>query len=74
MDMGRTGMIKQDATLVAFNRMLPTYWRRGYRGNANADIAIADMRTGQIREVTDTSMRAHRSNVHDVHPTAIRSA
>lgn len=68
MDMGRTGMIKQDATLVAFNRMLPTYWRKGYRGNANADIAVGDLRTGQIREVTDTSMRAHRSNVHDVHP------
>jgi tricorn protease len=68
MDMGRTGMIKQDATLVAFNRTLPSYWRKGYRGNANGDIALMDLKTGQIREVTDTNMKAHRSNVHDVHP------
>ena len=36
MDFGRAGMIKQDATLVAFNRNLPTYWRKGYRGNNSA--------------------------------------
>lgn len=68
MDMGRTGMVKQDMTLVAFNRSLPSYWRKGYRGNANADVAIMDLKTGQIKEITDTSMKAHRSNVHDVHP------
>jgi tricorn protease len=68
MDMGRTGMIKQDATMVAFNRSLPTYWRKGYRGNGNADIAVEDLRTGQIKEVTDTVLKNHRQNVHDVHP------
>ena len=68
MDMGRTGMVKQDATLIAFNRSLPSYWRKGYRGNSNADIAVLDLRSGQIRELTDTNIRAHRQNVHDVHP------
>lgn len=68
MDMGRTGMIKQDNTLVAFNRTLPTYWRKGYRGNGNADIAVMDVKTGQIKEVTDTVLKNHRNNVHDVHP------
>ncbi|HYV97839.1 MAG TPA: S41 family peptidase [Gemmatimonadaceae bacterium] len=68
MDMGRTGMIKQDATMVAFNRSLPTYWRKGYRGNGGADIAIEDLKTGQIKEVTDTVLKNHRQNAHDVHP------
>ena len=68
MDQGRTGMIKQDGTLIAFNRTLPTYWRNEYRGNAAAEIAIMDVKTGMVREVTDTNMKAHRSNAHNVHP------
>jgi tricorn protease len=68
MDMARTGMLKQDATMVAFNRSLPSYWRKGYRGNANSDIAVQDLRSGEIRELTDTVMQEHRKAVHDVHP------
>jgi tricorn protease len=68
MDMARTGALKQDATMVAFNRMLPSYWRKGYKGNANADIAVQDLRTGVIRELTDTVMQNHRAAMHDVHP------
>jgi tricorn protease len=68
MDMGRAGMIKQDATMIAFNRTLPTYWRTGYRGNGNADIAVMDLKSGVIREITDTVLKNHRQNVHDVYP------
>jgi tricorn protease len=68
MDMARTGAIKQDATMVAFNRTLPSYWRKGYKGNANGDIAVQDLRSGEIRELTDTDMTQHRAAVHDVHP------
>ncbi|WP_291155626.1 S41 family peptidase [Gemmatimonas sp. UBA7669] len=68
MDIGRSGMIKQDATLVAFNRSLPSYWRKGYRGNSNADIAVQDLRTGQITELTDTELKQFQSFTHDVHP------
>jgi tricorn protease len=68
MDMGRAGMIKQDATLVAFNRSLPSYWRKGYRGNANADIAVQDLKSGEITEITDTNLQQYKSAVHDVHP------
>lgn len=68
MDIGRSGMIKQDATLVAFNRSLPSYWRKGYRGNSNADIAVQDLKTGQITELTDTNLQAFKTFTHDVHP------
>jgi len=68
MDFGRSGMIKQDATKVAFNRTLPSYWRKGYRGNSNADIAVQDMKTGEITELTDTDVKAYKSATHDVHP------
>lgn len=68
MDIGRAGMIRQDATMVAFNRSLPSYWRKGYRGNANADIAVQDLASGEIRELTDTDLQQFRTFVHDVHP------
>lgn len=68
MDFGRAGMMKQDATMVAFNRSLPSYWRKGYRGNGNADIAVEDLRTGQITEITDTDMKGYKGYTHDVHP------
>ncbi|MGQ0643498.1 MAG: hypothetical protein ACT4P6_22350 [Gemmatimonadaceae bacterium] len=56
MDVGRVGMIKQDATLVAFNRVLPTYWRKGYRGNNSGDLAVQDLKSGEIIEITDTDI------------------
>ena len=68
MDFARAGMMKQDATMVAFNRNLPSYWRKGYRGNNNADIAVEDLRTGEIREITDTDLKGYKGYTHDVHP------
>ena len=68
MDFGRAGMMKQDATLVAFNRNLPTYWRKGYRGNNSADLAVQDVRTGEITEITDTNLQEYKGHVNDVHP------
>lgn len=68
MDWGRSGMLKQDATMVAFNRSLPSYWRKGYRGNNNADVMVQDLRTGEIRQLTDTDIKEFRTHVQDVHP------
>jgi tricorn protease len=68
MDVGLAGMVKQDMTMVAFNRVLPTYWRKGYRGNNSGDIAVQDLKTGEIRELTDTDLQQFRSHVNDVHP------
>ena len=68
MDFGRSGMMKQDATMVAFNRTVPSYWRKGYRGNSNADIAVQDLKTGQITELTDTELKQFKTFTHDVHP------
>ena len=68
MDIGRAGMVKQDMTMVAFNRVLPTYWRKGYRGNNSGDIAVQDLKTGEIREITDTDLQQFKTHVNDVHP------
>lgn len=68
MDFGRSGMIKQDMTQVAFNRTVPSYWRKGYRGNSNADIAVQDLKSGQITELTDTDVKQYKTATHDVHP------
>lgn len=68
MDFGRAGMIKQDATMVAFNRVLPTYWRKGYRGNNSGDLAVQDLKSGEIIEITDTDLKQFRAHVNDVHP------
>ena len=68
-DQGRSGMIKQDGSMIAYNPSVPTFWRTGYRGNGGADIVVGDLKTGAtLRQVTDTSLKAHRQNSHDVHP------
>jgi tricorn protease len=68
MDFGRAGMISQDATMVAFNRVLPTYWRKGYRGNNSGDIAVQTVRNGEITEITDVDLKQYQGHVNDVHP------
>ncbi len=68
MDAGRSGMIRQDMSMVAFNRSVPSYWRKGYRGNNNADIAVQNLQTGAITELTDTDLKQYQSHAHDVHP------
>jgi tricorn protease len=36
MDVAVNGMMKQDGSMIAFNRIGPSYWRKGYKGNAAA--------------------------------------
>ncbi len=64
----RAGMIRQDATMVAYNRVLPNYWRKGYRGNASGDIAVQNLRSGEVVEITDPDLQQFRGHVNDVHP------
>src|ERR1043166_7687529 len=45
MPSGRAGMLNKDATMVAYNRALPSAWRKGFRGNATAAIDVQDVRT-----------------------------
>ena len=62
-------MIRQDGALLAYNRgpAVPTT-RRGYKGNSNADVFVADLRSGGIRQLTDTNPREFRTHVHDGNP------
>jgi tricorn protease len=68
MDNASAGMIRQDGAMVAFNRNGFRYNRQGYRGNASADVYVQDLRTGAIRQLTDTDIRQFRDFVHDAHP------
>ena len=45
MDGGVQGMIKQDGSSIAFNRMGGSYWRKGYRGNRSDDVWVQDLKT-----------------------------
>ncbi len=47
--MGSAGMISQDGTKMAFNRLGFRDWRKHYRGNNNTDIWIQDLKTLDIR-------------------------
>ena len=64
----RAGMMKQDATMVAYNRTLPSAWRKGFRGNGTADIAVANVKSGEIAEITDTNLKEYVTHVNDVYP------
>jgi tricorn protease len=68
-DFASTGMIRQDGALLAFNRgSAPPTTRRGYKGNNNADVYVVDLRSKDIRQLTDTNPKDFRTHVHDGHP------
>ncbi|MGH7471702.1 MAG: hypothetical protein ACRENP_27430, partial [Longimicrobiales bacterium] len=68
MDVGRSGMIKQDGSQIAFNRTNMTYWRKGYRGNNSTDIDVLDVRSGEIKQITDADLDKFRAFTQDAHP------
>ncbi|MFB3854069.1 MAG: DPP IV N-terminal domain-containing protein [Vicinamibacterales bacterium] len=68
MDTGTAGMIKQDGSMVAFNRLGRTYWRKGYRGNAADDIWVQDLKTLKITRLTDTDPKNFRNFRQDGYP------
>ncbi|HUF23177.1 MAG TPA: S41 family peptidase [Vicinamibacterales bacterium] len=68
MDGAVNGMIKQDGTMVAYNRMGGAYWRKGNKGNRADDIWVQDLRTKKITQLTDTDMMTFRDHVEDRYP------
>jgi tricorn protease len=66
--MATAGMLRQDGQLLAFNRLPASGWRKGYRGNRSADVAVLNIRTGAVAEITDTNLQAAKSNVNDGFP------
>lgn len=68
MDRATAGMIRQDGAMVAFNRIGFRYNRKGYRGNNSADVFVQDLRTKEVRRLTDTEIQEFRSFVHDATP------
>src|SRR5204862_939837 len=68
MGIARSGMISQDGAMIAFNRNLPSAWRKEYRGNAAATIAVMNVRNGEINEVTNTDLKQFRTMTNNVFP------
>ena len=68
MDMGSSGMMSQDGTKLAFNRLGFRYWRKHYRGNNNTDIWIQDLDTKAIQQLTDLEMTEFRTHTQDAFP------
>lgn len=67
-DGGVQGMVKQDGSMLAFNRAGGSYWRKGYRGNRADDIWVQDMKTKKITRLTDTNLRDYKDFTQDVYP------
>ena len=67
-DGGVQGMIKQDGSTLAFNRMGGSYWRKGYRGNRSDDVWIQDLKTQRITRLTDTNVKDYKNFTQDVYP------
>jgi tricorn protease len=68
MDAGATGMIKQDGSTIAYNRVVPTYWRHGYKGNATGNIYVEDLRRKEIVQLTNVDHKQYRTATNDVYP------
>ena len=67
-DVGSNGMIKQDGSALAFNRIPVRYWRKGYKGNAADDIFVQDLATKKITQLTGTDLQAFREKRQSIHP------
>ncbi len=68
MDRAGDGMIKQDGSIVAFNRGAFRFARKGYRGNSSEDIWLQDLKTKTLTLLTDTDRKAVKTHVQDVNP------
>lgn len=68
MDNGAAGMIRQDGAMVAFNRNGYRGRRKHYKGNSSADIWVQDLRTNEIRQLTDVDLMQSREHVQDAQP------
>jgi tricorn protease len=66
----RLGMVKQDGSLLAFNRVLPStgVWRKAFKGNSAPGLIVEDLRSGDIAELTNANMRDYQQHVNDVYP------
>jgi tricorn protease len=68
MGFARAGQMNQDGSLIAFNRNLPSTWRKEYRGNGAATIAVMNTRNGAITEVTNTDLQKYKDFANNVFP------
>jgi tricorn protease len=68
MGIARAGMISQDGSQIAFNRNLPSTWRKEYRGNAAANIAVMNVKSGDVQEITNTDQQQFRTFTNNVFP------
>ncbi|MFO7734412.1 MAG: S41 family peptidase [Candidatus Aminicenantes bacterium] len=68
MDQAALGMISQDGKKIAFNRIAPRYWRKGYRGNASAELYVMDADGKNTLQLTNTKLEDFRSFRQDYMP------
>lgn len=68
MGIARAGMISQDGNMIAFNRNLPSTWRKEYRGNAAANIVVMNVSNGSINELTNTDLSKFKTFANNVFP------
>ena len=62
MDGGVQGMMKQDGSTLAFNRMGGSYWRKGYRATAPTTSGCRISRRKKITRLTDTNLKDFRTS------------
>ena len=68
MGIARAGMYSQDGSMIAFNRNLPSAWRKEYRGNAAANIAVMNVKNGEINELTNQDLKQFKTMANNVFP------
>jgi len=68
MGIARAGTISQDGSMIAFNRSLPSTWRKDYRGNAAASITVMNIANGAFQDVTNTDLQQFRTFANNVFP------
>ncbi|MFC2096727.1 S41 family peptidase [Bacteroidota bacterium] len=68
MDQGKAGMISQDGSKIAFNRIGFTYWRKGYMGTRNTDVFVQNLKSKEIIQLTDIDLQQYENFRQDAFP------
>ena len=67
-DNASRGMLKQDGSMLVFNRKGGAYWRKGNRGNATDDVWVQDLKSKKITRLTDLDTKQFRTWTQDTYP------
>jgi len=68
MGRGAAGMISQDGSMLAFNRVRYRHPKKNYLGSSAANIWIKNLEKNTFKKLTNIDLEEYKSHTHDAYP------